>query len=154
MRRIIGFVVALAGLLAAGVLLWREPPVAQPAAALAVAGADADGSADDGAGVPDPPAAPISAEMRETRRLARIDKDADRRVSRAEFLANRRKSFDKADRDRDGRLDFEEFAVATATRFAKADRNADGQLTATEFATTAVRRKPRGACACPPPADE
>jgi hypothetical protein len=154
MRRIIGFVVALAGVLAAGVLLWREPPVTRPAAALAVPGADAGGTADDGADVPAAPAAPISDEMREARRLARTDKDDDGRVSRPEFLANRRKSFDKADRNHDGRLDFEEYAVATATRFAKADRNADGQLTAAEFATTAVRRKPRAACACPPPADE
>jgi hypothetical protein len=154
MRRILGFVVALAGLLAAGVLLWREPPVTRPAEALAVPGADAGGASVDGDAVPEPPAAPMSDAQREARRLARADKDDDGRVSRAEFLANRRKAFDKADRNRDGRLDFEEYAAATATKFARADRNADGQLSAGEFATTAVRRKARAACACPAPAEE
>ena len=151
MRRILGFVVALVGLLGAGLILWRAPPVTQPAAAVAVAAAPdrADGDAPLAA-----PRSPVSDAEREARRLARYDKDDDGSVSRPEFLATRRKSFDKADRNRDGRLDFEEFAAATATKFSRADRNADGALTPKEFATTAVKRRPRAACVCPPPGED
>ena len=150
MRRILGFVVALAGLLGAGLILWRAPPVTQPAVALALApppaqAADAPLAA---------PRSPVSDAEREARRLRRYDKNADGSVNRPEFLANRRKSFDRADRNKDGRLDFEEFAAATATKFARADRNADGMLTANEFAATAVRRKPKAACVCPAPGEE
>jgi hypothetical protein len=149
MRRILGFLVALAGLLAAGAILWRAPPVTEPAAALAVADADPDGQPADAAPPDEAPKAPMSAAQREARRLARYDKDHDGAVSRGEFLANRQKAFAKADRNHDGRLDFEEYAVATATKFARADRDADGRLTAKEFATTAVKRKAKAACVCP-----
>lgn len=150
MRRILGFAVALVGLLGAGLILWRAPPVTQPAAALAAAPPPVEAAA-----APlEAPRSPLSDAEREARRLARYDKDDDGAVSRAEFLANRRKSFAKADRNQDGRLDFEEFAAATSTKFSRADRNADGQLSPSEFATTAVKRKPRAACVCPPPAEE
>lgn len=154
MRRILGFVVALVGLLGAGLILWRAPPVTQPAAALAVADADPDGQPAEATEPLRAPRSPLSDAEREARRLARYDKDDDGVVSRTEFLANRRKSFEKADRNRDGRLDFEEYAVATATRFTRADRNADGALTAREFAATAVKRKPKAACVCPQGAEE
>ena len=151
MRRILGFVVALVGLLGAGLIIWRAPPVTQPAAALA----SADPPATDAAAAPlEAPNSPLSDAEREARRLRRYDKDKDGSVNLGEFLANRRKSFERADRNRDGRLDFEEFAVATATKFARADRNADGALTPSEFATTAVKRKPKAACVCPPPGEE
>jgi len=151
MRRILGFVVALVGLLGAGLIIWRAPPVTQPAAALAVA----DPPAADAAAAPlEAPNSPLSDAEREARRLRRYDKDKDGTVDRAEFLANRRKSFERADRNEDGRLDFEEFAVATATKFARADRNADGSLSPSEFATTAMKRKPKAACVCPPPGEE
>jgi hypothetical protein len=158
LRRILGFVVALVGLLGAGLILWRAPPVTQPATALAVPGGVSAGSAAIEAEPAPPPLAaprsPLSDAEREARRLKRYDKDRDGIVSRSEYLANRRKAFDKADRNHDGRLDFEEFAAATATKFTRADRNADGVLSAKEFATTAVKRKPRIVCACPPAAEE
>lgn len=149
MRRILGFAVALLGLLGVGVILTRAPPVTAPAAALAVPAADASGAPASAGPLPDAPDAPDAAADRETRRLARYDKDADGVVNRGEYLVNRRKAFDKADRNRDGRLDFEEFAAATAKKFATADRNGDGRLTAAEFAATAVKRKPKPACVCP-----
>ena len=151
MRRVLGFVVALVGLLGAGLILWRAPPATQPAAALAVAAPPPT----DAAATPlDAPRSPLSDAEREARRLARYDKDDDGAVSRTEFLTNRRKSFDKADVNKDGRLDFAEFAAATATKFARADRNADGSLSAGEFAATAAKRKPKAACVCPPPGEE
>lgn len=155
MRRILGFLVALCGLLLSGLILWKAPPVTDPAAALAVPGAEADGA---DAGAEDlplaAPASPLTDAEREARRFARYDKDGSAAVSRDEYLVNRRKAFAKADRNGDGRLDFEEFAATTAKKFAKADRNADGALTAKEFATTAVKRKPKAACVCPAPGEE
>lgn len=154
MRRVLGFFVALSGLLISGMILWRAPPVTAPAAALDVPGADAGGQ-DEGAAVPlAAPASPMTDADREARRFARYDKDGSAAISRAEYLVNRRKAFDKADTNRDGRLDFEEFAAATTRKFARADRNGDGKLNAKEFATTAVTRKPKPACVCPAPADE
>lgn len=153
MRRILGFVVALSGVLVAGLILWRAPPVTQPAAALVVPGADPDGEAQ-GTPLPDAPKSPLTDADREARRLARYDKDEDGAVSREEFLVNRRKAFARADVNHDGRLDFDEFAVSTTRKFAAADRNADGRLSAKEFAATAARRKPKAACVCPAPAPE
>lgn len=151
MRRLLGFAVALAGVLGAGLILWRAPPVTQPAAALAVADPPARAAADPPLAAP---ASPLSDAEREARRLRRYDKDKDGAVSQTEFLANRRKSFDRADLNKDGRLDFAEFAAATATKFARADRNADGRLSEKEFATTAIKRKPKAACVFPPPGEE
>jgi hypothetical protein len=44
--------------------------------------------------------------------------------------------------------------VATATKFTRADCDADGALTPSEFAITAMKRKPKAACVCPPPGEE
>lgn len=146
MRRILGFVAALVGLLGAGLILWRAPPVTQPAAALAVAAPPSAAAAAD-----EPlaaPRSPLSDAEREARRLKRYDKDKDGAVGRTEFQANRQKSFTRADKNGDGRLDFDEFAAATTTKFTRADRNADGSLTPKEFATTALKRKPKAACVC------
>lgn len=153
MRRILGFAVALVGVLAAGAILWRAPPITQPAGALAVADAQPDGQETEAEPI-EAPKSPMSDAQREARRLSRYDKDDDGTVSRGEFLADRQKDFAKADRNKDGRLDFEEFAVARATKFARADRDADGRLSAKEFAATAVKRKPRAACVCPVAAEE
>lgn len=154
MRRILGFAVALLGLLGVGLILSRAPPVTAPAAALAVPSADAGGTPASDEPPPEAPDAPDAPADREARRLARYDKDSDGAVSRSEYLVNRRKAFEKADRNRDGRLDFEEFAAATAKKFTTADRNADGRLSAKEFAATAMKRKPKAACVCPVPTDE
>ena len=145
MRRVLGFVVALVGLLGAGLILWRAPPITQPAAALGVANPAAVAPADAPLVAP---RSPLSDAEREARRLKRYDKNRDGTVGRAEFLESRRKSFGRADKNGDGRLDFEEYAVAAATKFTRADRNADGALTPGEFAATAMKRKPKAACVC------
>ena len=145
MRRILGFVAALVGLLGAGLILWRAPPVTQPAAALAVAAPSAAAATETPLAAP---RSPLSDAEREARRLKRYDKDKDGAVGRTEFQANRQKSFTRADRNGDGRLDFDEFAAAAAAKFTRADRNADGALTPREFATTAMKRKPKAACVC------
>ena len=148
MRRVLGFVVALVGLLGAGLIVWRAPLITQPAAALAVGASPAAAATDDSPLAA--PRSPLSDAEREARRLKRFDKDKNGAVDRAEFLGNRRKSFGRADKNGDGRLDFEEFAAATAIKFSRADRNADGALTPAEFAATALKRKPKAACECAP----
>lgn len=154
MRHVLGVFVAVSGLAISGLILWKAPPAEDPAAQLLVPAADAGGQP---AAAPPPlaaPAAPISDADREARRFARYDKDGSAAVSRAEYLVNRRKAYDKADANRDGRLDFEEFAALSARKFIKADRNGDGALSAKEFAATAVKRKVKPACVCPVAAEE
>lgn len=141
----------LVGLLGDGLTLWRAPPVTHSAAALDMAHPPA---ADAAAAPLKAPNSPLSNAEREAYRLQRYDKDNGVMCSRAEFLSNRRKSFERADRNRNGRLDFEEFAMATATKFARTDCNADRSLTAKEFAATAVDRKPKAAFVCPPRAKQ
>ena len=87
---------------------------------------------------------------REARRFQRYDKDRDSRISRDEYLASRRKAYAKLDTNGDGRLSFDEWVVRTATKFSGADRDRSGTLSASEFATTAVKRKARARCVCPP----
>ncbi len=85
----------------------------------------------------------------EKRRLARFDKDHDGAVSLAEFLANRKKSFDKLDTNHDGKLSFEEYGAKAQAKFETADERHNGRLTPEEFATTAVKHRARARCAPP-----
>lgn len=105
-------------------------------------------------GVPEPPVPEASARTREEKRFDRYDKDRDGRITRAEYLASRRKAFAKLDTNGDGRLGFEEWAVKTTGKFAAADRDQSGAMDRAEFATTAVKRTgaARPKCICPTPA--
>ncbi|GGI93475.1 hypothetical protein GCM10007973_32220 [Polymorphobacter multimanifer] len=143
MRRLMALGLAFVALLAAGFVWTRDRPVAVAQTSLPPA-------AEEEADAPPmkAPRAEITPEQRELRRFDRYDKDRDERISRDEYLANRRKAFARADANGDGRLDFEEFAVVTSRRFAKADRDGDRALDGREFATTAVKRKPKAACKC------
>jgi hypothetical protein len=88
---------------------------------------------------------------REQKRFDRLDKDRDARITRDEYMLSRRKAFAKLDVNGDGRLGFEEWAIKAATKFASADKDRSGVLNAPEFATTAVVRRARAKCVCPPP---
>ena len=83
----------------------------------------------------------------EEKRLARYDKDRDGLVSKDEYLANRRKSFEKLDLNHDGKLSFEEYAAKAEAKFDAADERHTGKLTPEEFAATAAKRHPRARCA-------
>ncbi len=150
MRRALALGVALLALIAAGFLWTRDRPVAvatespRPAAE-----AEAEGEALD-AGPLVAPRSDLTPEQREARRFARYDKDKDDRISRDEYLVNRRKTFAKLDKNGDGKLSFDEYSVKGVEKFVKADVNGDGALVAAEFATTAVKRKPKVGCACQP----
>lgn len=145
MRRWLALGVLLLGLLTAGFFWSQERPSALAMQAPPGAGTPAGDSDDEDAA---PPASDVTPAEREARRLARIDKDDDGMVSRAEYLASRRKSFARLDLNGNGGLDFDEYAAATVKKFGKADEDGDGVLSATEFAATAAKRKVKPACAC------
>ena len=89
---------------------------------------------------------------REQKRFDRYDKDRDGKVTREEYLMQRRKAFAKLDTDHDGRLSFDEWAIKASTKFATADGDKSGAMTGAEFATTAVKRKASSRAKCPPAA--
>ncbi|MBB5713766.1 hypothetical protein FHS94_000589 [Sphingomonas aerophila] len=116
-----------------------EQPLSVPAQA-AAAGDD-----------PLPDAAPeASQRAREEKRFDRYDKDRDGRITRDEYLLQRRKAYAKLDTNGDGRLSFDEWAAKTVTKFTGADADKSGSVTRTEFATTAPKRKARPRVNCPP----
>jgi hypothetical protein len=88
---------------------------------------------------------------REQKRFSRYDKDRDGKITRDEYLVQRRKAYAKLDTDHDGRLSFDEWAAKTTGRFAAADSDKSGAMSAAEFATTAPKRKAaRARVNCPP----
>ncbi|HXH15881.1 MAG TPA: EF-hand domain-containing protein [Sphingomonas sp.] len=107
---------------------------------------------------PLPAAAPEATERtREQKRFDRYDKDRDAKITREEYLVQRRKAYARLDVDGNGTLSFDEWAVKATTKFADADRDKSGAMTAPEFATTAVKRKGPARANCPPvqaPAEE
>lgn len=134
-------------LVAAGLVLTKgRTPVSAPLAAQPLRAAQL---SEPGAPLPDrvPEA---SARTREEKRFDRYDKDRDGTVTRAEYLASRRKAYARLDVNGDGVLTFDEWAVKATTKFAAADRDKSGAMTASEFATTAVKRTARRRVNCPP----
>ncbi|MDE0879435.1 MAG: EF-hand domain-containing protein [Sphingomonas bacterium] len=147
-RYLVGGVAALA-MAGAGVLVFGTHGV--PAPLLAARGDPGIATAQLDTPLPTsvPEALPAT---REQKRFDRYDKDRDGKITRDEYLAQRRKAYAKLDTNHDGRLSFGEWAVKAATKFSTADRDASGTMTATEFATTAVKRKPKARLKCPPAA--
>jgi hypothetical protein len=149
-RYVAGAVAALL-MVALGVLVFnaraRTDAVLPPQPLAATAGQSAQATP---AGTPLPDAVPEASERtREQKRFDRYDKDRDGKVTRDEYLAQRRKAFAKLDTNHDGKLSFDEWAIKAETKFAVADTDHTGVLTPAEFATTAVKRKPRRVN-CPP----
>jgi len=94
-----------------------------------------------------PDAPDVSDESIEAKRFARYDRDNSGAITKAEYLANRKKSFDKLDLNHDGKLSFEEYAAKAEAKFDTADAEHNGRLTPAEFATTAAKRHARVKCA-------
>ena len=100
---------------------------------------------------PLPESAPEATEKtREQKRFDRYDKDRDAKITREEYLVQRRKAYARLDVNGDGTLSFDEWAVKATTKFADADRDKSGAMSAPEFATTAVKRKGPSRAKCPP----
>jgi hypothetical protein len=77
-----------------------------------------------------------SAKTREEKRFARYDKNKDAKVESDEYLAARRKNFDKLDLDHNGGLSFQEYAAKGIEKF-NAAGGRKGWLSAAEFVATA-----------------
>ena len=77
-----------------------------------------------------------SAKTRDEKRFARYDKDKDGKVETMEYLAARRRNFDKLDVDHNGALSFAEYAVKGIEKF-NAAGGRKGFLTPAEFVATA-----------------
>ncbi len=135
-------------LVAAGYALLSGRTVAQPLLPAAPAAAQAGDAA-----LPEE-APEASAKTREEKRFGRYDKDKDGRITRDEYLVNRRKAYARLDTNNDGALSFDEWSIKATDKFASADANKDGAMIPAEFLTTAVKRKSpaKAKCACPPAA--
>jgi hypothetical protein len=95
-----------------------------------------------------------SAKTREEKRFARYDKDKDGKVETMEYLAARRRNFDKLDVDHNGALSFAEYAVKGIEKF-NAAGGRKGFLTPAEFVATAPPpAKRKLGCSCRAPAAE
>lgn len=89
-----------------------------------------------------------SAKTREEKRFARYDKDKDGKVETMEYLAARRRNFDKLDLDHNGALSFQEYAVKGIEKF-NAAGGRKGWLSPTEFVATAPpAAKRKLGCSC------
>jgi len=89
-----------------------------------------------------------SAKTREEKRFARYDKDKDGKVETMEYLAARRRNFDKLDLDHNGGLSFQEYAVKGIEKFNSAGGK-KGFLTPAEFVATAPPpAKHKLGCSC------
>src|SRR6476620_399797 len=89
-----------------------------------------------------------SAKTREEKRFARYDKDKNGKVETMEYLAARRRNFDKLDLDHNGALSFQEYAVKGIEKF-NAAGGRKGFLTPAEFVATAPPpAKHKLGCSC------
>jgi hypothetical protein len=93
------------------------------------------------------------AKTREEKRFSRYDKNKDGKVQADEYLAARRRNFDKLDVDHNGALSFQEYAVKGIEKFNGAGGK-KGWLSPAEFVATAPPPAKRKTCSCRPPAAE
>jgi hypothetical protein len=95
-----------------------------------------------------------SAKTREQKRFSRYDKNKDGKVEADEYLAARKRNFDKLDLDHNGALSFQEYAAKGIEKF-NAAGGRKGWLSPAEFAATAPpQAKHKSACSCRAPAPE
>jgi hypothetical protein len=92
-------------------------------------------------------------QSREEKRFSRYDHNKDGKVESDEYLAARRRNFDKLDLDHNGALSFQEYAAKGIEKFVAAGGR-KGWLTEAEFAATTPPppKHKRPACAKPEPA--
>jgi hypothetical protein len=131
-------------LLTGAFLIWQsraENAAGLPGAPAARAGTSLFGSA--------PLEAPeASAKTREEKRFSRYDRNKDGKVEADEYLAARRRNFDKLDVDHNGALSFNEYAAKGIVKFNVAGGR-KGWLSPAEFVATAPPpAKRKSACSC------
>ena len=90
-----------------------------------------------------------SEKTRSEKRFSRYDHNKDGKVEADEYLAARRRNFDKLDLDHNAALSFQEYAAKGIEKFNGADHGRKGWLTEAELATTAPpQAKHRTGCSC------
>jgi len=90
---------------------------------------------------------------REAKRFSRYDKNKDGKVEADEYLAARRRNFDKLDLDHNGGLSFQEYAAKGIDKFNEAGGR-KGWLSEAEFVATAPPPTKRKPCSCKAPSAE
>lgn len=88
-----------------------------------------------------------SPKSREEKRFSRYDKNKDGKVQADEYLAARRRNFDKLDVDHNGGLSFQEYAIKGIEKFDAAGGK-KGWLSPAEFVATAPPPPKRRTCSC------
>lgn len=88
-----------------------------------------------------------SPKSREEKRFGRYDKNKDGKVEADEYLAARRRNFDKLDLDHNGALSFQEYAAKGIAKF-NAAGGRKGWLSAAEFVATAPPPPKHKTCSC------
>jgi hypothetical protein len=88
-----------------------------------------------------------SAKTREEKRFSRYDRNKDGKVQADEYLAARRRNFDKLDADHNGALSFQEYAVSGIQKF-NAAGGRKGWLSPAEFVATAPPPPKHKTCSC------
>ena len=88
-----------------------------------------------------------SPQSREEKRFSRYDHNKDGKVEADEYLAARRRNFDKLDVDHNGALSFEEYAVEGIKKFDAAGGR-KGWLSPAEFVATAPPPPKHKTCSC------
>jgi hypothetical protein len=92
-----------------------------------------------------------SPQSREQKRFSRYDRNKDGKVEADEYLAARRRNFDKLDVDHNGALSFEEYAAKGIEKFDAAGGR-KGWLSPAEFVATAPPPAKHKTCSCGAPA--
>lgn len=94
-----------------------------------------------------------SPKTREEKRFSRYDKNKDGKVEADEYLAARRRNFDKLDLDHNGSLSFQEYAAKGIEKFDAAGGK-KGWLSPAEFVATAPpQAKRKVGCTCRAPVE-
>jgi len=86
-------------------------------------------------------------QSREQKRFSRYDRNKDGKVEAGEYLAARRRNFDKLDLDHNGQLSFQEYAIKGIQKF-QAAGGSKGWLSPAEFVATAPPPAKRKTCSC------
>lgn len=132
-------------------LIWQSHAAKGPGFPAAPSARTASASLFGGQGPLQAPEA--SAKTREEKRFGRYDKNKDGKVEPDEYLAARRRNFDKLDLDHNAALSFQEYAAKGIEKF-NAAGGRKGWLSAAEFVATApppAKRKTACSCGTRPP---
>ena len=126
-------------------LIWQSHAAERPRLPAAPAARATSGFSFGGNGVLQAPEA--SPTSREEKRFGRYDKNKDGKVQADEYLAARRRNFDKLDVDHNGGLSFQEYAIKGIEKFDAAGGK-KGWLSPAEFVATAPPPPKRRTCSC------